>query len=314
MANRKTSATAYLIADSISKLSQTSRWRNYIPATMKNLNTVFATHIEDTLAKRFLGALPLWLSIWIMDTFYIPGMTYHYLFRKLLIEEQLEKAVQVGIQQVIILGAGFDTLAIRDSSKYPTISFFEIDLPNTQNVKIDILNKVNYEVPKNCIFKAADLSNMPLQSVLSSIHGFSSEKPTFVIIEGVLMYLSEPEVKVLFTDLNNLIKSNLTIIFGAVVTPDYSKNWRIKFISWLLGRGQENTKWTCSSTDIPQFMTKLGYETQGWIPYKKLQSIYRKSGEVKYVPEEDENYYVVSNKAYKDKSMEIESIPLIYMN
>lgn len=291
MKSEKISTTAYVIADSLAKLSHVPRFAKYISPEMARLSSIFAANTKNSLAKHFISLLPIKLSVLIMDVFYVPGMTYHYLFRKLLIEKQLKEAIHKDVKQVIILGGGFDTLAIRMAAIFSEINFFEIDLPDTQTAKIRILNENGYAVANNCIFKPADLSTAKLQTILASEHKFNHTKPTLVIIEGVLMYLTEAEVKALFIDLQNLINSHLTIIFGAIAAPD-NKNWRMRLIDGLLKRGQESTKWFCSSADMPKFLAELGYSLEEWIPYKKLQSFYRDVGEISNVPEDDENYYV----------------------
>jgi methyltransferase (TIGR00027 family) len=48
-------------------------------------------------------------------------------------EEQLAIAVQDGVRQYVVLGAGLDTFAYRDS--YPGLRVFEVDHPTTQQWK-----------------------------------------------------------------------------------------------------------------------------------------------------------------------------------
>ncbi len=293
MPYKNISNTAYIIADSLAKLSYATPWKEYISDEMRFLNKSFAHYAKRTFIKRIINLLPLPASIFIMDTFFIPGMTYHYLFRKLLIDKQLNKSLSDGVKQVIILGAGLDTLAIRKAKEQPGINFFEIDLPGTQNAKVEILNKIEYLIPSNCIFKPADLSNTKLGTILLEDNRFNTNAPTLIILEGVLMYLNESEVKNLFTDLYNLIDAKLIITFGAMTSSDCNKNWRVRIINSLLHRSNEETKWSCSSEIMPQFMAYLGYELQWWIPYKEIQNSYRSAETIKDLPTEDENYYSV---------------------
>ena len=314
MPHKKISTTAYTIVDSLSKLSKSQRFGKLIPKQMYYLNQIFATHAKDSFVKTLINILPLSVSTGIMDIFYIPGMTYHYLFRKLLIEKKLRNALQTGTTQIIVLGAGLDTLALRIAKDEATAVFFEIDLPYTQQAKLQILNEASHAIPNNCIFKTLDLATTNLAAVLLSDSHFNPKAATMVILEGVLMYLTESEVRTLFTDLHALITGDFTVIFGAISTPDTDKNHGVQITNFFLRKGNEGTKWFCSGEDMPHFMDSLGYELQEWMPYKKLQSVYRSQKEINHICD-DENYYVVSNKREDRKiastPLSIEKIPFI---
>jgi len=45
--------------------------------------------------------------------------------------------------RVLVLGAGFDALAIRKAKEYPTVRFFEIDLVPTEAAKLNALEEIN---------------------------------------------------------------------------------------------------------------------------------------------------------------------------
>ena len=295
MSITKTSTTAFVIADCLAKLSRQPRWKGHFSDEMARLNADFARHAKDTYVKRLIGCLPLPLFMRVMDFLYVPGMGYHYLFRKLFIEKQLHRGLMNGARQVIVLGAGLDTLAIRMAKNHATVGFFEIDLPHTQQTKIRILEQTNHAIPHNCIFKSADLSQASLESVLCEEKTFDRNLPTLIIIEGVLMYLTENEVRALFTSLRSLFADNLTVVFGAMAAPDNDGNLCLRITSSLLQRGGEATKWHCSSASMPAFLSGLGYRIRETITYKKLQNLYRGDMEIKAVPDEDENYYVVVN-------------------
>lgn len=294
MSSKKTSITAYIIATSLAKFSTIPRWSAYISPEAALLSTAFMHHACDTLVKRLIRALPPVLFIWVMDTLYVPGMAHHYLFRKLLIENAVAKAIEEGARQIIILGGGFDTLTLRVAKQFPNVQFFEIDLPATQQTKLRILHHIGYAVPTNCIFIAADLAHEPLDTILRNQEGFSSAANTLIILEGVLMYLSETEVQKLFITLRNLFSEALTIIFGAMAAPDEGGGWGVRLINRMLRSNQEGTYWYCPSAQLPFFMETMGYRVKTWESYKGIQSRYRNQLELNNIPDEDENYYTVA--------------------
>lgn len=297
MPSNTTSITAYTVAASMAKMGALPRWSAYIPEEAARLSIAFMRHACDSPAKRLIGALPPTLFIRVMDAVFIPGMAHHYLFRKRLIEDRLVNAIAEGTQQVVILGGGFDTLAVRMAKQYPALRFFEVDLPVTQQAKMRVLEQVTYPVPPNCDFISADLAHTPLKAALDK-PGFLANAPTFLVLEGVLMYLTENEVKVLFANLRDLFTGPLTVIFGAMAAPDDDGNWRVRLVNRLLSRNRERTKWHCPGARMPAFMAELGYEVKELRTYKTLQREYRNSLKLEAIPEEDENYYLVIKRAH----------------
>jgi methyltransferase (TIGR00027 family) len=95
-----------------------------------------------------------------------------------------------GFQRVAIIGAGFDTLALRLASEFPHIEWMEIDHPATQRAKRSALGG---ELAPNVRFVAVDLSVDPLPTEL-----FDDGRATLVIAEGVLMYLAPQAIDRLF--------------------------------------------------------------------------------------------------------------------
>lgn len=297
MSSGKTSTTAYIVISGLVKLAAFPRWRRYFPDESVRLNKVFMQSVQDSFMKWLIARLPPRFFIFLMNALFIPGMTEHYLFRKRLIEDQLAKSLSAGTNQVIVLGAGLDTLALRMAKAYPNVRFYEIDLPDTQRAKKNALARIAYAVPPNCRFVEADLSRMTLESALTGIDGFDASAPTLVIIEGVLMYLTEPDVKALFLGMHNRFRGNLTVVFGANAKSDREGNWRLRMVDTILGRGRESTHWHCDGAAMPAFMAACGYAVAAAVTYKQLQRPYRENAEISMLPEEDENYYIVAKIA-----------------
>lgn len=308
MLTGKTSTTAYVVVAGLANLARIPRWRGYFADDAIRLNNFFLDRVRDTLAKRLIGCLSPQLFIKVMDTFYIPGMTEHFLFRKKLVEGRVEAAISDGIRQVIVMGAGLDMLAPRSAEKHPGVNFFEIDLPGTQRTKLQMLKEYGYVSPSNCTFKEADLAQSKLEMALFGESRFDPDAPSLVVLEGVLMYLSESEVKSLFSTMRRLFRGQLMVVFGAIAASDKDAGFKVKIMNALLNRGREGTKWHCASADMPKFMGDIGYEIISWLPYKNLQKIYRSESEIVALPEEDENYYAVAKMPQTRRDQPIKPI------
>jgi methyltransferase (TIGR00027 family) len=129
----------------------------------------------------------------------LPGIIAHYLLRKRRIELAVREAITSGVSQVIVLGAGFDTLAWRLHTEFPQVSFWEIDHHATQNVKHRAL-----EDRTNFHFLPLDLAKEPLAPHLMEYPVFSVERPSIFIAEGLTMYLSAERVSMLLKDIAGL--------------------------------------------------------------------------------------------------------------
>jgi methyltransferase (TIGR00027 family) len=108
-------------------------------------------------------------------------------------EEALAQAVQNGVTQYVLLGAGLDTFAHRNP--HPGLRVFEVDHPATQAWKQELLTRVDLPTPPSLTFVPVDFEdfedfehqNLP-QSLLAS--GFDPTRPTVFAWLGVVPYLT----------------------------------------------------------------------------------------------------------------------------
>jgi methyltransferase (TIGR00027 family) len=126
----------------------------------------------------------------------IPGAFSSGIARTKYIDDLLQSTVKNGVEQVIILGAGFDTRALR-LDFLESIPVIEIDHPNTSNFKTTTYKSRIGKLSKNIDFYQIDFNKQSLEE-LAEQHNFDFTKPTTVIWEGVTNYLTEEAVKSTF--------------------------------------------------------------------------------------------------------------------
>lgn len=122
-----------------------------------------------------------------------PGVGNAIIARTRFIDDRLEAAIDEGIRQLVILGAGYDTRALRCEALADAVTVFEIDHPTTQNRKLERLRKyVDVDLPHvryiPMDFDTDDLSEKLLRS------GFDGRLKTLFIWEGVTYYLAAAAV------------------------------------------------------------------------------------------------------------------------
>ncbi|MGP0072253.1 MAG: class I SAM-dependent methyltransferase [Bryobacteraceae bacterium] len=104
-------------------------------------------------------------------------------------EDQLAGAVERGVRQYVVLGAGLDTFAYRNPFRSSGLHVFEVDHPATQEWKRARLDTAHIPVPKEMTFAAVDFERESLKEGLLRA-GFDQDKPAFFSWLGVTPYLS----------------------------------------------------------------------------------------------------------------------------
>ena len=102
-------------------------------------------------------------------------------------EDNLRRAVESGVEQYVLLGAGLDTFAYRNP--YAQLRVFEVDHPATQQWKRELLEISALPVPQNLTYAPVDFERQSLPEQLHSA-GFNPQLPTFFAWLGVVPYLT----------------------------------------------------------------------------------------------------------------------------
>jgi methyltransferase (TIGR00027 family) len=203
----------------------------------------------------------------------IPGLLLHFMLRKLWIEEAVRAALAGGCVQVVVLGAGFDTLALRLAPEFPHAGFVEVDHPATQAVK---RLAVEGESEKNLRFVAADLAREPLREALARGSVGPGARSVFVI-EGLLMYLDEAGVAELFARLAELQHPGSRVVFTAMEPGPGGRSAfhnATPLVRWLLARWSEPFRSALPRADAAAFLECFGYRLHGLADHEALRRRY----------------------------------------
>jgi methyltransferase (TIGR00027 family) len=91
-------------------------------------------------------------------------------------EEAMAACVARGVRQVVILGAGLDTFALRNP--YAGVAVYEIDYPATQAWKRERLAQIGLALPPSLTFAPMDFERQSLGEGLSAA-GFRADASAF---------------------------------------------------------------------------------------------------------------------------------------
>ena len=114
--------------------------------------------------------------------------------RSRIAEDALSGAVERGVRQIVILGAGLDTFALRNPHGARQIRIFEADHSATQAWKRERLADAQIALPPWLIFVPVDFERDDLGEELV-VAGFQQNSPAFFTWLGVVPYLTEDAVE-----------------------------------------------------------------------------------------------------------------------
>jgi methyltransferase (TIGR00027 family) len=267
------SATAYLIATSTLFVGANPETQRLIPARAAELSAAFVVARSRVAcwAHSILRRKRVRPFVSALERLTIPGIQLHYALRKLYLEETLRAALgdsdSGGIRQVVIFGAGYDTLALRLHEAFPATQFIETDHPATQRRKTRALAAhqdacLQRPLSSNLHFLPVDLTRRQLAATLLNFTAYRAAAPTLFIAEGLLMYLSPVQVAHLFQAIRESGGAHSRVAFTFM---EPQANGRINFRTrsrvvdaWLRRRG-EVFKWGIERGELPAYLSVRGF-------------------------------------------------------
>ncbi len=127
-------------------------------------------------------------------------------------EQELKTAVKSGTEQYVILGAGMDTFAFRESEFLSKYRVFEVDHPLTQKDKIKRIANAGWTIPNNLTFVPVDFTKDDIKERLIA-GGFDPSVKTFFSWLGVTYYLSAEAINNMLAVLSGLCSDGSTLVF-----------------------------------------------------------------------------------------------------
>ena len=279
MSSATPSSTAQLIARSIVFLDADRDVAPLLPPRAAEVSCWFLEGLGLLKSTRALTRPPFRWVVSLLERHLLPGIFLHYVLRKRWLEDAVRDAVHEGFKQVVVLGAGFDTLAVRLQNEFPQVRFIEVDHPDTQAAKRATLES-RAQVGSNMTLAGADLSSDSLRLRFATDPDFWPAADTMFVAEGVLMYLDERAVRRLFADIGGLATGRLRIAFSymeaqgdTVRFPDSSR-----LIDWWLNRRGEIMRWGIAPEHLAEFVAELGYRLRQTANHDVLRDRYLPNG------------------------------------
>ena len=185
-------------------------------------------------------------------------------------DDMLERQIAAGCRQVVVLGAGLDTRAVRKA--VPGVRFFEIDDAGTMALK-------RYCLAQHGLADAATLidGNYVTDGMLPLLtaHGFDVTVPTFVIWEGNTMYLDAATDRAILRQLAGAL-SQVRVSFDyfvpAVITRTTGNEGMTHMADSFTAM---NAPWVTGFTDVRELGSEVGLMLIENVTTGVLSHIYR---------------------------------------
>lgn len=119
-------------------------------------------------------------------------------------EDEVERCIEKGIDQYVVLGAGFDTFALRRHDLADRVRVFEIDFPDVQALKRERIEKAKPEPAQLPTFVPIDFESMTVSDVLPQA-GFDPSKPSVWSWMNTIPYVSVDATEATLADIRKVM-------------------------------------------------------------------------------------------------------------
>ena len=180
IASAETLATLRAVVSNETRLTVKCEDR-FAKAFVRTKNRILASVLPHALLKKLFDVVA-------------PGSYGFTIARTRHFDEAVLAACRSGVQQVVLLGAGYDSRAFRFKDALAGVTIFEVDHPGTQTRKQRILRTSFGKLPANLHYVPVDFTRDSLAAALSQC-GFARNRRTLFLWEGVSYYLPESAVR-----------------------------------------------------------------------------------------------------------------------
>ena len=190
MKQGRISQTALKVAVSLVTLSIKDDWAERLPPDLVSVTErlLVASGARGYGPRMMRAAKRGWmLRLYERLDWVMPRQFEGFGHRKIFVQTQVELAIRAGVRQVVVLGAGFDTLCLRLAPRYPEVEFVEVDHPATGAAKAKGIAAIGR--PPNMTQILVDLGERSLEKTLLAEHRFHPATPSVFVAEGLLQPL-----------------------------------------------------------------------------------------------------------------------------
>jgi methyltransferase (TIGR00027 family) len=236
----------------------------------------------DCLAEIFMPPIPnillnvSFLRKWCMRKTFPTGIHEYILARTRVFDEVFADALERGFSQIVLLGAGMDTRALRFQDRNKGTTIFELDIEATQRYKREVYERKKTALPESLVFVPIDFNKQSLADVLTEA-GYRDGQQTLFLWEGVTMYLEAEAVD------GTLAFIRSSAAEGSIVVFDYVRASVLRYENTLYGekdirgtvaRAEEGWIFGIEDGAIEGFLAERGFKMLSHYMPSDLEAAY----------------------------------------
>jgi methyltransferase (TIGR00027 family) len=236
----------------------------------------------DNLAEVILPPIPRFMLDFVplrkllMRMMFPPGI-YEYVYaRTKVFDATFLHAMEDCLAQIVLLGAGFDTRALRFADNNQGTKIFELDVPTTQVPKLDIFRKKKLILPPELVFASIDFDTEDIFTILTEA-GYQDGAKTLFLWEGVCMYLTGQAVDDTLGFVCSHAAPGSQIIFDyiyASVLRRENRYYGEQGIFETVARTGENWTFGLEEGEVEPFLAAHGFEMLAHYTPIQLERLY----------------------------------------
>ena len=191
-----------------------------------------------------------------------PSGIYEYvLARTKLMDSIFVDALENNFSQIVLLGAGMDTRALRFKSRNEGTKIFELDIQTTQQPKLAILKRKGVALPEELVFVPIDFNHQSLSEVLLAA-GYQGNQRSLFLWEGVTMYLTSDAVDNTLAFIRDSGAEGSRVVFDYIYASVLRRENRFygeKEIFETVSRAGEGWTFGIEENEIERFLSERGF-------------------------------------------------------
>ncbi len=122
-----------------------------------------------------------------------PGIYNSSLAKVRYFDDFVRTSADKGLEQLVILGAGYDTKAYRFEKLKENVKVYEVDHPDTQSAKMEKIKQIFGSLPGHVVYVPVDFVTEDLGERLMQ-QGYNKSQKTLFVMEGLTCYIPSKTV------------------------------------------------------------------------------------------------------------------------
>ncbi len=258
----KPSSTARLIAAAAVLLSHDPRAASLVsPGAARLASGMLARRRSDRVLRWLVGTRVGRWAAYAIERLVLPGILRHFALRKQWIERRWREARAEGFSQLLVLAAGLDTLGVRIAAEEAGdgVRVVEVDHPASQRAKLHALE--GEPSVERVRFVPAELGEPGIGEKLVREGLLDAARPTFVVIEGLMMYLPRERVESLLSEVSAMGVPRVRVAWTFIETEALRSRWHARggvVLKWWLALAGEPFASTLRRDEVGPLLRACG--------------------------------------------------------